>query len=305
MEVIGPFNILLRPGLRKNFLDKWNEGEIEYSQYLRTDTTSLPEQSATIMAGPSRMYELNDAEPVTYEDAKMGPKVMGVDKEFGLGFSISKRLMEDDQYGVANQSARWLADAGRKTSEYRSAALLDDAFTGTNFKGIDSLALCHTTHTLIGNTAATVANRPAADIGLSMTGVTACLDLFMLLKDENNDPINMFPTKLVIGNNSGDLHRAYQIFGSDKEPFTAENQDNAIKKRFPSQPKIVISRFKASSKSYFFIDEKYNDAWYLTRRAMTFEDSHDFGTGAALFKATTRFLIWFVSWRGWVGVNPT
>lgn len=304
MEVVGPFNILLRPGLRKNFLDKWNEGEVEYSQFLRTDTTSLPEQSATIMSGPSRMYELGDGEAVTYEDAKMGPKVAGVDKEFGLGFSVSKRLMEDDQYGVANQSARWLADAGRKTSEYRSAALLDDAFTGTNFTGIDGLSLINTAHTLIGNTAATVANRPAADVGLSITGITAMLDLFMQIKDENNDPITMFPNKLIIGNNSGDLHRAMQIFGSEKEPFTAENQDNAIRKRLPT-PKIVISRYKASLKSYFMVDEKYNDAWYLTRRAMTFEDSHDFGTGAALFKATTRFLIWFVSWRGWVGANPT
>lgn len=304
MEVTGPFNILLRPGLRKNFLDKWDQGEVEYSQFLRTDTTSLPEQSASIMTGPARMLELGDGETITYEDAKMGPKVMGVDREFGLGFSISKRLMEDDQYGVANQSARWLADAGRKTSEYRSAALLDDAFTGTNFKGIDSLALCSTAHTLIGNSGTTVANRPAADVGLSVTGITAALDLFMQIKDENGDPISMFPNKVIIGNNSGDLHRAMQIFGSDKEPFTAENQDNAIKKRMPS-PKIVISRFKLSSKSYFLVDEKYNDAWYLTRRAMTFEDSHDFGTGAALFKATTRFLIWFVSWRGWVGVNPT
>lgn len=304
MEVTGPFNILLRPGLRKNFLDKWDQGEVEYSQFLRTDTTSLPEQSASIMTGPARMLELGDGEGVTYEDAKMGPKVMGVDREFGLGFSIGKRLMEDDQYGVANQSARWLADAGRKTSEYRSAALLDDAFTGTNFKGIDALALCSTAHTLIGNSGLTVPNRPAADVGLSVTGITAALDLFMQIKDENGDPISMFPNKVIIGNNSGDLHRAMQIFGSDKEPFTAENQDNAIKKRMPS-PKIVISRFKLSSKSYFLVDEKYNDAWYLTRRAMTFEDSHDFGTGAALFKATTRFLIWFVSWRGWVGVNPT
>lgn len=303
MEVMGAFNLLLRPGLRKNFLDEWEAYDPEYPQFLKTDSTTLPEQAATIMTGPSRLYEIGDGEGITYEVAKIGPKVMAVDKEFGLGFGVSKKTMEDDQYGKANSSAKWLAHAGRMTSEYRSAALLDDAFAGSTYKGIDGLSLVNSAHTLI-NSSVTIANTPTTQIGLSVTGITACLDLYQQMKDENGDPIKLFPTKLIIGNNAGDLHRAIQIFGSDKEPFTAENQDNAIKKRMGNITP-VISHFKASSKSYFLIDEKWNDAWYLTRRAMQFEDSHDFATGAALFKATTRFLIWFVNYRGWVGVNPT
>lgn len=304
MQVTGPFNLLLRPGLRKNFLDEWDMYDVEYNQFLKTDTTSLPEQAATIMSGPNRMYELGDGEPITYEDAVIGPKVMGVDKEFGLGFAVSRKLMEDDQYGKANASSKYLAHAGRMTSEYRSAALLDDAFTGTTFKGIDGLSLCNTAHTVI-NSSITIANRPAADVGFSMTGVTACFDLFQVMKDEAGDPIKIWPDTIVLGNNAGDVNRSMQIFqGGKLEPFTGENQDNPVAKRMPS-PKIVLSHFKASLKSYFLVDSRWNDAWYLTRRAMSFEDTHDFQTGAALFKATTRFLIWFVNWRGWVGVNPT
>lgn len=304
MQVTGPFNLLLRPGLRKNFLDEWDQYDVEYSQFLKTDTTSLPEQAATIMSGPNRMYELGDGEPISYEDAVIGPKVMGVDKEFGLGFAVSRKLMEDDQYGKANASSKYLAHAGRMTSEYRSAAMLDDAFTGSTFKGIDGLSLCHTAHTVI-NSSITIANRPAADVGFSMTGVTACFDLFQVMKDEAGDPIKIWPDTVVLGNNAGDVNRSMQIFQNGKlEPFTAENQDNPVAKRMPA-PKIVLSHFKQSLKSYFLVDSRWNDAWYLTRRAMSFEDTHDFQTGAALFKATTRFLIWFVNWRGWVGVNPT
>jgi hypothetical protein len=304
MQVTGPFNLLLRPGLRKNFLDEWDQYDVEYSQFLKTDTTNLPEQAATIMSGPNRMYELGDGEPITYEDAVIGPKVMGVDKEFGLGFAVSRKLMEDDQYGKANASSKYLAHAGRMTSEYRSAAVLDDAFTGTTFKGIDGLSLCNTAHTVI-NSSITIANRPASDVGFSMTGVTACFDLFQVMKDEAGDPIKIWPDTIILGNNAGDVNRSMQIFQNGKlEPFTAENQDNPVAKRMPS-PKIVLSHFKSSLKSYFLVDSRWNDAWYLTRRAMSFEDTHDFQTGAALFKATTRFLIWFVNWRGWVGVNPT
>jgi hypothetical protein len=298
----GAFNLLFRPGLRPDFRDEYDRYAPEYPVYLKVETTTMPEQSATIMTGPSRLLERGDGEPVTYEDAVIGPKVMGVDKEFALGFMITRRTVEDDQYGKANQAAKWLAHAGRMTSEYRSAALLDDAFAGSVFKGIDGLALCHTAHTLI-NSGTTVANTPAAPVGLSITGVTAVQDLFRLLKDENGDPVKMWPDKLVLGNSSSDINKAWQIFNSQKEPFTTDNQDNAIKANM--KVTIEVSHFKTSLKSYFFIDSRYNDAHYVTRRAIEFDDDFDFNTDAALYKATTRFLIWFVDWKGWVGVNPS
>jgi hypothetical protein len=193
------------------------------------------------------------------------------------------------------------------TYEYRAAGFLDDAFTGTTFKGIDGLALCHTAHTLIGMNASgiTVANTSATPVGLSITGVTAAQDLFGLMKDENGDPIKIWPDKLVIGNNAGDINRAWQIFNSQREPFTANNQDNAIKHRMGNIREPIVSHFKQSLKSYFFIDSRWNDAWLLVRRPVEFDDDFDFITDAALYKTSTRFLIWFVDWRGWVGMNPT
>jgi hypothetical protein len=302
MIVQGAFNLLFRPGLRKDFRDTFQNFDPEYPMFLKVGTTSTPEQSATIMAGLNRLYERGDGEAITYDVPKMGPKVMGVDKEFGSGYIVSRKTVEDDQYGKANQASKWLAEAARLTMEYRSAALLDDAFTGTDFKGIDSLPLCHTAHTLI-NSSATVANRPATEVGLSVTGITALLDLFMVMKNENGDPIRMFPDTLLIGNNSGDYHRALQIFNSQLEPFTAENQENAIRMRLP-KPRIILSHYKASAKSYFMIDSKWNDAWFLTRRPVAFDDTFDFDTDAMKAKASCRFMIWFVDWRGWCGANP-
>lgn len=305
MNVQGAFNLLFRPGLRSNFLDEWQQYEPEYNQYLRESTTDMPEQSATIIAGLSRLYERGDGEPITYDDAVMGPKVMGIDKEFAGGFMLTRKTVEDDQYSKARQLAKGLAHAAAMTKEYRSAALLDDAFAGATFKGIDNLSLCNTAHTLI-NSALTVSNALATPVGLSVAGITAMFDLYQNMKDENGDPIKMFPDKLVIGNNAGDYQRALQIFGSDKEPFTAENQDNAIKKRLSLAPSsIIMSHYKASPKPWFMIDSKYNDTQFVTRRPVEFDDDFDFNTDAALYKCTTRFLIWFVSWRGWAGSNAT
>lgn len=303
MIVQGNFSPLFRAGLRRDFLDEYDQYEPEYSQFLKVESSDEPEQRATIMTGLSRLFERGDGEPVIYEDPKMGPIVVGVDKEFAAGFMITRRTVEDDKYNKANQSARWLGHAARMTMEYRSAALLDDAFTGTFFRTIDNMPLISTAHTLL-NSSSTVANRPASDVALSVTGISSILDLAVTMKDENGDPVRAFPDTMIIGTAPGDINTATAIWNSQLEPFSADNTDNVIKRRMP-KTRIIISHFKSNPKSYFLVNSRMNDAHLVIRRKLEFNDGFDFDTSVAKYMASTRFMVWVVSWRGWWGVNPT
>lgn len=303
MIVQGAFNLLFRPGLRADFRDAYEQYSPEYPGFLKVSSTTEPEQRATIMSGLSRLFERGDGEPIMYDDPKMGPQVVGVDKEFAGGFIVTRRTVEDDQYGKANQGSKWLAHAARMTYEYKGAQFLDDATTGTYFKGIDNKPICDAAHTLI-NSSSTVRNELATPVQLSLAGVSAMLDLWTALKDENGDPMRAWPDKLVHGTNPGDANTAVAIWNTDKEPFTADNTDNVIRRRFP-KPTIIESHFKTDTKSYFTISSMLNDAHFVVRRAVTFDDTFDFDTDAAKYKCTTRFLVWFVDWRGWVGAFPT
>ena len=303
MVVQGAFNLLFRAGLRADFRDTFDEYEPEYPDFLNVSSSTEPEHAASIMTGLNRLVERGDGEPITYFDPKMGPKVIGVDKEFAAGFIVTRRTVEDDKYGKANQGAKWLAHAGRMTYEYRAAALLDDAFTGTFFRGIDNLPLISTAHTLL-NSATTVANRPATDIAFSVAGTTALFDLMQIAKDENGDPVREFADTIIIGNNAGDYNTALAIWNTNLEPFTANNTDNVTRRRMP-KPKLIVSHYKSNPRSYFFVSSKRNDAHLVIRRAMEFDDTFDFETDAAKYKASTRFLVWFVDWKGWWGASPT
>ena len=298
----GAFNHLFRPGLRKDFLDSFEQFETQYTEYLKSGTIDGPEIEATIMTGMPRLLERFDGEEVTFDDPVLGPKVAAVDREFALGFQLTRRTVEDDKYNKANQAAKWLAHAARMTAEFRSAELLDDATTGTTFNGIDGKPLCDTGHTLI-NSSSTVSNQAATPVGFSLAGLNALLDLSQLVKDENGDPANFTQTDTVIYNTS-EITKAMQIFGSSLEPFTADNQDNAVGKRM-SGYKQIIKRYTTSTTSYFLMNSKINDCHFLTRRAVDFDDTFDFKTDAAQYKTTTRFLIWFVNWRGWFGSFPS
>lgn len=303
MVVQGAFNLLFRPGLRRDFRDSYEQWEPEYPDFLNVANTDEAEQRAAIMTGLNRLFERGDGEPVIFQDPVIGPQVIGVDKEFAAGFEITRRTVEDDKYGKANQSAKWLAHAGRMTMEYRAAALLDDAFTGNFFRTIDNLPLIHTAHTLI-NSGLTVANRPSTDVALSVAGISALFDLWAVMKDENGDPVRAWPDTLIIGTAPGDINTATAIWNSTLEPFTADNTDNVIRRRL-SKPKMVISHYKTNPKSYFLVSSRLNDAHMLIRRAMEFDDHYDPVTMVSRYLASTRFLVWVVDWRGWSGASPT
>lgn len=303
MVVQGAFNLLFRPGLRRDFRDSYEQWEPEYPDFLNVANTDEAEQRAAIMTGLNRLFERGDGEPVIFQDPVIGPQVIGVDKEFAAGFEITRRTVEDDKYGKANQSAKWLAHAGRMTMEYRAAALLDDAFTGNFFRTIDNLPLIHTAHTLI-NSGLTVANRPSTDVALSIAGISALFDLWAVMKDENGDPVRAWPDTLIIGTAPGDINTATAIWNSTLEPFTADNTDNVIRRRL-SKPKMVISHYKTNPKSYFLVSSRLNDAHMLIRRAMEFDDHYDPVTMVSRYLASTRFLVWVVDWRGWSGASPT
>jgi len=304
MNTQASLNLLFRAGLRKNFRDTWNEYDPEYPEYLKVDNTDEPEIRATIITSISRLMERGDGEPVIYDDIIQGPQVIGVDKEFAGGIIITRRTLEDDKYGKANQSAKHLAHAGRMTYEYRAASILDDAFTGAFFRGIDNLPLISVLHTNL-NSPALNPNRPAADVSLSVTGITALLDLAQRVTDHNGDPIRMSPDKLIVSNNAADVNTALAIWNSALEPFTPNNTDNVIRRRIPN-PTIVISHYKdLTSRSYFLQDSRYNDAFLSVKRALEFDDTFDFDTQAAKAQSTTRFLIMFVDYRGWWGADPT
>lgn len=305
MQTQDSLNLLYRVGLRANFRDKWDEYEKQYPFYLKTDTIDGPEIAASVITGPSRLLEIHDLEPLTYAQLKLGPKVAAVDKEFALGMAIGLRTKEDDKYGKAMTMSQHLAHAGRMTYEFRAAEMLDDAFAGTKFKGIDGLSLINAAHTFINSpTAATWSNQIANNVGLSLTGINAMLELFMLMKDHNGDPTPMKMDKLVIGNNNGDEIRLGQIMKSSLEPFTTGNQDNATGKKIAGITHQT-NVYKTNPKSYYGISSRYNDAWFLTRRPMTFDDWYDNATRSSHAQAHTRFLRWFVDPRGWVGSNPT
>lgn len=303
MSMIQQHRVLARPGLIKDFKDTYNKFPTTYTQYMKEGNHDKPEISGVTMAGPNRLIQTRELEPVTYMEVKTGPKVSAVDKTYKGGYFISKEAILDDGYGKLNQGAKWLAEAAMYTKEYASAALIDDAHSGSTFKGQDGLSLCNTAHTLI-NSNTTVANKPSTALSLSVAGFTALMDLARKCKNENGDPVLINPDMLMIANDQGQVNKAYQILESSLEPFTANNQDNPIRRNFKPS-KIVINPYMSNLYHYYVVDSKWNDLQFLNREPVTMTDWYDNEIDASKVRARGRWIIWFRDWRGWYGTNPS
>lgn len=298
MITTGAFHLLLRPGLSRDFHDEYMAQPEEFSRFLKVGTQTEGEVRMTHMTGIGRMVQKGEQEPVVYLDPLMGPQVAFVDDEFGLGFMVSRKMVEDDLYGQANKSAKWLGQAARLTQEHRGADLLDDAFTGSAFTGMNGERLIGT-HALLGS-ANTFSNLIAGNPQLSVAGLQAAFDIAETMVDELGEPIVHDYRTLIIS--PQDVWTATQITESELEPFTADNTVNALRRRKGGMG-FFISHYKTDPNSWF-LQSANHDAHFLFRRRPEFTDTFDFDTDAAKYKATQRINVFFFNWRGWVGSNP-
>ena len=302
MHVRGAWNHMLRPGLRRDFRDSYNSFPEEYSAYLNVGGLDRAEEERVAVSGLGRMVKKGEIEPVTYIDAVMSAKFTFVDDEFALGFMISRRLVEDDQYARANQNSKWLGRAARLTQEFLGGALLDDAFSGSTYTGLASEALCSTSHTLL-NSASTWSNRIAGNPSLSVTGYQAGLELAEAQVDHQGDPMPMMPSRLVIDRT--DEMIAIQLTANSQEAFTTDRNINAALKKRNIQ-NYVLSHYKTADGSWFLQDPSLIDMHFKFRIRPQFGDAMDAGgTLAAKFWARQRILAYFFDQRGIIGSDGT
>ena len=301
MIVRNAFNALLRPLLRPDMRDEYDNFEQEWNKFLKEGSFpfGLNEIELTTLSGLPRQVPLGETEPYTFVDPKMAPVITKRDRQFGLAFSISKEMMEDNKYPRAVKTARWLSRSVRLAQEHEAADLLDDAFTGAKYTGYNDEPLISATHSLL-NSPSTWSNQITGNPPLSMLSYQALLEMGEAMVDQQGDPIPVRYSTLVISPNQEFM--ALQITQNPDEPFTANRNINAARKK--RQLGYVVSHYKdQSNHAWFAFDPRMNDAHFLWKVRPQYPDWFEERIRAACFASRQRFLIYFYDPRGWIGSN--
>jgi len=292
----GPFANLLAPGLRKVFFQEFDLVPTEYTRVLNILTSTRAYEEDLKVSGLSEMPEKPEGTPTTYVEPQISDKVRYTMKPFGLGFRVTHEMYVDDLYGPARKMSQALARSARHRAEVQAWAPWNDAFSATpTYKGFDGLALCHITHPLL--LGGTYANKPTTDVDFSVTALQAALNAFEMCVDDSNMVVGL-RARMVIGH-PANKWVFKEVLKSEYAPYTANNEINSIRDEGLD---YFLCHYQTDPDAWgLFSAQGMHDLNVYIREALRMENSDDFDSGDAKFKAYQRLISGFGEWRGVYG----
>jgi phage major head subunit gpT-like protein len=288
----GNFSYLLAPGLRKVFFDQYKALPSEYDHIFNINTSTRnyeDDLEITMLGGtfPSK----DEGVSITYVDPKQGNTKRYTHKSFGMGFRVTHEMWSDDLYGPMKKMSQGLAKAAKNTVEVQAIGVVDDASSGSTYTGFDGYPLAYTAHTIL-YTGGTYANRPTTYGVLGLTTLQAAIIRMEKTPDQDGVLCLIKPKLLIV---PPDLRFvAKEILKSEYKPYVANNEINPLADEGLS---YFVSHYMSSTTMWCLIGDTH-DLNFFWREKTVFENSDDFDTGDAKFKAYHRHSQGFGDWRG-------
>lgn len=204
---------------------------------------------------------------------------------YGLGFIITKEIMDDDLYDVVGQRrAQGLARSLRQTKEVIGANVYNRAFNSA-YVGGDGTSLLNNAHpNFAGGTWSNI-----LDTSSDLTEAAleqAWIDI-SLLRDDRGLLINVMPNKLIIPPQL--KFEADRILKTTGRVGTDLNDINAIKEEGLFPGGVHINHFLTDPNAWFIRTDTKDGLKYFERTGASFEIDNEFDTSNAKFKAYERY----------------
>jgi hypothetical protein len=295
----GSFSKLLWPGLNTTFGEVYSQYETEYDKVFeqKTSQKAYEEDLGLSMFGLAKVKAQGAS--IEYDSAQQGFLQRYQHVVYGLGFAITREMMEDNQYmEPALKNARALAWSLRETKEQIHAGILNQAFAGAgNPTYADGLSMINSAHPNAAG--GTQSNTMAVQSDLSEAALEQAFLDISLWTDDRGKLIAIRPKKLIIPPQL--QFEAHRILKTENRVGTDANDTNAIRQMgaFAGEPELM-HRLTAPD-AWFITTTAQNGLTTFNRRAAEFEEDNDFPTENALFKATERYSAGITDWRGIYG----
>lgn len=221
--VRGAFDKVIAPGAYAAYADEYDQLPAEYPDIFDVKTTEKAFEDFIITAGLGTTPRKPEARNVALDRPFQVGSVRMTVTSYGLGYEVSKELMDDDLYGVvADPASRFLAQSGRDTEERQAFAMLNLGFTTQ--QAYDGVSILHATHPLVGG--GTAANRPASAQALGFTSLQASIERMRQMVNERGLRIRLAAETLLVPIPLEWL--ADEILISSKKPHESSNTENVL-----------------------------------------------------------------------------
>ena len=277
---------------------------MEYAQYeeqckeifeTRTSRKAYEEIVGTSAFGLASVKPEGSA--IAYDSARQGFTNRFTHITYGLGFIITKEMVEDDLYDVvAQQRAKALAKSMRITKETVAANVLNRAGT-SGYTGGDGQTLLADAHPHVAG--GSFANQLTVAQDLSEAALEQAVIDLGKYEDDRGLRIAVKPRKLII---PVDLQfEAERILNTDGRVASADNDLNAIKSMGKMPQGFRVNNYLTDTNAWFIMTDCNDGLIQFERRPDEFTMDNDFDTDNAKYKSTGRYSFGWADPRGIFG----
>ena len=251
----------------------------------------------------SQAGTLGDVEEFTgtikYDDAYEGYDTTLTHKEYAKGFSIERKLYDDDLFGIIDAKPQGMARAYARTSQKHAAQTFVNSFSvdSTWQSGMDGVALVsdsHTTRAAGVSTTTGFDNRLTA--AMSAVSVSAGRIQARKFRDDRGHPFEIDCTSLLYPIDLWET--AEEIIGSAGKLDTANNNINALKGVMTSLIPGGWVRL-TDTNDWWMVDESYMKQFlvWIDRVQKEFAMVEEFDTLVSKYRLYGRYSLGYVDWR--------
>lgn len=296
------FGRLLEPGLRKIFNETYKEIPEQYSQIFNVQQSNKAIETDLRMGGFGLWEKKDSAGSIQFQDTVDPQALQYVHEEFGSGFTVERKLVDDEQYNQIKKKASALARAARATIETKAIEILNNAFTTNGFDGVPLISATHKRLDggTMSNRLAATDGAGAADGALSDRNLKAALIQTRKQVDDRGILIQVQPKILVVP--PALEYQANTILQSANLSTNGTgsgitNDKNVINGKL----KVVVLDYLTSNTNWFLLDPTVAELNFFWRKRLEFKQEEDFSTMQARYRGYMRFSAGYSDYRGIFG----
>lgn len=313
----GTFGRLLEPGLRKIFFEQYRELPEQFSQVFKVQTSDKAIETDMRMGGFGLWETKDSAGSVKYQEPVGTAQLQYIHEEFASGFTIERKMVDDEQYNIINKFPGNLARAARATIETKAATVLNQAFStsaptgGQAQQAWDGKALIANNHQrLDGGTMSNLASGALNDANLKLAliqGRQQVDDRGILI--QSTLKVLVIPPQLEY---TAKTLLEGSFLSAQGTGSGMTNDKNVIQNRFRIvvldylQPLDKTTNLPVTSSTtaantvypWFLIDPSVAELNFFWRKKLEFKNTEDFDTMQAKYRGYMRFSAGFSDYRG-------
>lgn len=190
---------------------------------------------------------------IDYADVSQGYDTTVTPLEFAQGFSIQRRLVDTDQFGIMDQKPKQLAKALWYRRQRDAARVFNNAFSVDTFfyNNSEGVALCSNSHTTTSGASTATGFDNLVTTSLSAVALASARIQFVNFKNDQAQGIATMPDTILI---PPDLYEvAYEIVGSKGKVDSANNNANV---HYGQYEIVEWINFLTDTNNWFLIDSK-------------------------------------------------